>query len=161
LGDLSYVGKRSQVCSTKMGRFCSIGEDVKIGPGLHPVDFVSTHPAFYANNKKSLCFSDKLLIDEYKAVEIGNDVWIGTNAIILGGLKIGDGAIIAAGAIVTKDVEPYAIVGGNPAKIIKYRFSEEVIAKLLKLKIWERDLKWIRENHAYFLNPGLFIDTFS
>jgi acetyltransferase-like isoleucine patch superfamily enzyme len=161
IGDFSYIGKRSQVAFAKIGRFCSVGEDVKIGLGLHPTDLVSTHPSFYSNNKKSFCFSNELMVDEYKNAEIGNDVWIGTNAIVLGGVKVGDGAIIAAGAIVTKNVEPYSIVGGNPAKVIKYRFSEEVITKLIGLRIWERDLKWIEDNYTYFLNAELFIKTFS
>lgn len=92
-----------------------------------------------------------------KLVEIGNDVWIGSHVLIMDGVKIGDGAIIAAGAVVTKDVEPYSIVGGVPARHIRYRFSEEQIKKLLQLKWWEKDFGWIKEHYRDFRNINEFI----
>jgi tetrahydrodipicolinate N-succinyltransferase len=96
------------------------------------------------------------LFDEIHPVIIGNDVWIGANAVILDKVKIGDGAVIAAGAIVSKDVKPYTIVGGIPAKPIKKRFSEEEIEKLLEFKWWEKDIRWIRENYELFSKPAEF-----
>ena len=90
----------------------------------------------------------KYLNSEKKiSIEIGNDVWIGSRATILEGVNIGDGVVVAAGAVVTKDVPPYAIVGGVPARIIRYRFDEETIQNLLKMKWWEKDQEWI-QNHA-------------
>jgi acetyltransferase-like isoleucine patch superfamily enzyme len=83
-------------------------------------------------------------------IEIGNDVWIGTSAIILSGVKIGHGAVVAAGSIVTKSVPPYAIVGGNPAKIIKYRLSEEKIEELLEMKWWDWSEEKIKKNIDFF-----------
>lgn len=88
---------------------------------------------------------------------IGNDVWIGANAIILQGVTIGDGAIIAAGAVVTKDVPPYAIVGGVPAKVIKYRFSDEVILKLLQIKWWDKPEEWIIQKLEKFTDVSGFV----
>ena len=98
-----------------------------------------------------MTYSKERRFEEFKAqIEIGNDVWIGDSAIIMDGVKIGDGSIIAAGAVVTKDVPPYAIVGGVPAKIIRYRFDEDDINFLLELSWWEKDKKWIKENAEKF-----------
>jgi len=112
---------------TEIGRYCSIANDVVIAPSNHPVTNFSTHPISYDVDN----FPDK----NTKTV-IGNDVWIGTRAIIKRGVKIGNGAVIASGAVVTKDVEPYAIVAGVPATIIRYRFDEETIKELLATEWW-------------------------
>ena len=95
-----------------------------------------------------------------KAVNIGNDVWIGANVIILPGVTISDGAIIAAGAVVNKDVKPFEIVGGVPAKTIKYRFDEDIINKLLKIKWWNWSLKEIEDNIEFFYDIDGFIRKF-
>lgn len=97
---------------------------------------------------------------EDELIEIGNDVWIGTIAVILSGVHIGDGAVVGAGAIVTKDVEPYEIVGGVPAKHIRYRFSKEMIASFLRIKWWDWPLSKIEENIELFYQPELFCKTF-
>ena len=154
LGDLTYVGGGSQINNAVIGKFCSIGHDVKIGLGKHPSDtFVSTHPVFFSTRKQSqITFADKNYFQETEKIKIGNDVWIGDNAIITDGVTIGDGVIIAVGAIVAKDVPDYAIVGGVPAKIIKYRFNEEDINFLKKYKWWDKDLKWLKENYKYLHN---------
>lgn len=94
--------------------------------------------------------SEKLFDESSKKTIIGNDVWIGARAIILSGVKIGDGAIIAAGAVVTKDVEPYTIAGGVPAKPIRKRFTDEQIDALINLKWWDKDDMWMREYAAMF-----------
>lgn len=161
LGDYCYMNKRCQISYTVMGRFCSIADDVKIGLGFHPTDLISTHPAFYSKNEKLNFFSKITVVEEYKKTTIGNDVWVGSNAIILGGLSIGDGAIVAAGAVVTRDVDPYAIVGGNPARVIKYRFEPDTINKLLKMKWWDSDLDLIKKQHDKFLDSKVFFQTFS
>lgn len=119
-----------------IGSFCSIGEDVIIGAHNHAAHALSTHP-FATMPKLNFAPPDLLAKPIYKPVHIGNDVWIGTRVIIMHGVTVGDGAIIGAQAVVTKDVAPYAIVAGVPAKLIRYRFDEEIIKELLALKWWE------------------------
>lgn len=145
LGKFSYISKGCDMKNCTIGKFCSIAPNVKIGFGIHPTDYISTSPLLYSeNNPFGFCINRKFF-EEYKHTYIGNDVWIGVNAIVLDGVKIGNGAIIAAGAVVTKDVPDYAIVGGVPAKIIRYRFSKNIIYKLNKLQWWEKSLEQIRE----------------
>jgi len=121
-----------------VGSFCSIGPGAVIGGlGSHPLHMISTNPVFYSTLRQcGMSFSDADYFTEMKSVTLGNDVWVGANALILGGITVGHGAVIAAGAVVTKDVPDYAVVGGVPAKVIKYRFPEEDIALLLKLQWW-------------------------
>lgn len=138
VGDYTYIGGSNKIQNATIGKFCSIGSEVLIGLGIHPTNLKSTYPGFYTNSEyyrvnKEYEFNG----DEYKQVNIGNDVWIGTRATILDGVNIGDGAIIATGAVVTKDVPPYAIVGGVPATVIKYRFTEERIKELLNERWWD------------------------
>lgn len=144
LGDYSYLAINSYVNTAVIGKFTCIGPDVKIGLGTHPTHtFVSVHPAFYAaEGRMGKTFADRNYFQEFHPTRIGNDVWIGANAIIKGGVTIGDGAIIAAGAVVTKDVKAYSIVGGVPAALIKMRFGEEEIGMLLQEKWWENDEAW-------------------
>ena len=106
------------------------------------------------------CENDKSQIRDNRSVEIGNDVWIGANVIILPGVKIGDGAVLAAGAVVTKDVEPYAIVGGVPAKVSRYRFDQEMIEAFLRIKWWEWSVEKIEENIELFYQPEEFYKVF-
>lgn len=154
-GRNTYVGFGTTITDSKVGRFCSIGEDVKIISDTHPATvFVSTCPSFFSVNKqngqsfvKENRFDEYLNVDGYRVV-VGNDVWIGSNALIRGGITIGDGAIVAMGSVVTKDVPPYAIVGGVPAKIIKYRFDEEQINRLKTLQWWNQSDEWLAA-HAY------------
>lgn len=138
VGDYTYIGGESKMQNAIIGKFCSLGSELRIGLGRHPLNLRSTFPGFYKDGGyygvgKEFDNTEP----EYLLVKIGNDVWIGTRAIILDGVNIGDGAVIAAGAVVTKDVPPYAIVGGVPAKIIKYRFEESEIEKLLREKWWD------------------------
>jgi acetyltransferase-like isoleucine patch superfamily enzyme len=155
----TYFAGFNSVMNTRVGKFCSIGANVCIGPGRHPLEFASTSPVFYSIHKQcGTTFADKSYYNEMGKVKIGNDVWIGTNAVILDDITIGDGAVIAAGAIVTKDVEPYAIVGGVPAKFIKKRFSEETIEKLLHFQWWNKDSDWLKENYKLFHNPDALLE---
>ena len=142
INDYTYIRGNNKIQNATIGKFCSIGPEVCIGLGIHPTNLKSTYPGFYT---RSEYYRVEKLYDfdgeEYKQVEIGNDVWIGARATILDGVKIGDGAVIAAGAVVTKEVPPYAIVGGVPAKVIKYRFSESRIKELLDEKWWDKETK--------------------
>lgn len=155
----SYISDNSIISECKIGKFCSIGPNVNFGPGNHPTKIiVSTHPSIYSNKNHLLKNFSKINHYNYeKNILIGNDVWIGANTIILNGIKIGDGAIIGANSLVTKDVEPYTIVGGTPIKFIKFRFSEEEIKFLLEIKWWEKDIVWIEENINSFLDIKKFV----
>jgi len=144
VGKCTYFGEECVCYNTEseIGKFCSIAGNVKIGLGEHPIDCLSTSPYLYSENLGYI----KGLSEIYAEKNIiGNDVWIAQNAFIKGGVNIGDGAVVAAGAVVVKDVPPYAIVGGVPAKIIKYRFDEETIKELLELKWWDLDDEIIRK----------------
>lgn len=137
VGSYSYISRRSNLMMVTLGRYCSIGPDCLINAGNHPLNLLGTSPVFYAmTNKIGLCIDKREYVD-FKEVQIGSDVWIGTRAIVMGGVTIGHGAVIAAGAVVTKDVPPYAVVGGVPAKIIKMRFTDVTIAMLLDSEWWE------------------------
>ena len=161
LGDYSYLNKRTNVSNAKIGKYCSIGENVTIGLGKHPTSkFISTHPTFYTNKYKHY-FSKKLIFEEYEEINIGNDVWIGSNSILRDGLNIGDGAIIATGSIVVKDVPSYAIVGGNPAKIIRYRFEEHQVKLLLEIAWWNKPVDWIAKNAEVMIDIDLFLNAVS
>lgn len=126
----------SSAAHTDIGAFCSIAAGCMIGGGSHPTDWVSTSPVFYkGRNVLNKNFS-KNQYSEYKKTVIGNDVWIGAQCLIKGGVTIGDGAVIGMGSVVTHDVPPYEIWGGNPAHFIRKRFDDETVKKLLELKWW-------------------------
>ena len=153
LGDLSYVANGARIVNARIGKFCSLGPECRIGLGLHPIEFASTHPSFYSRHRPAATSFAIQDFTEQRTVEIGNDVWVGDRAIIKDGVRIGDGAIVGAGALVTKDVEPYAIVGGVPARLIRHRFDATLIAQLLATRWWDRDLAWIRAHGAEFADP--------
>lgn len=168
MGYASYVGHDSVLTKTLIGRYTCIGPNVRIVHGVHPTKtFASVHPAFFSLKKQSgftyvekQLFNEEVYVDSENEyfVKIGNDVWIGDSAKIIAGINIGDGAIIAAGAMVTKDVEPYSIVGGVPAQIIRYRFDRKKIEYLLKLKWWNKDQCWIRDHAPLFQNIDIMLE---
>lgn len=138
LGRYSYVGRQAYLNLVAAGSFCSIGPSVLAGLGEHPVDLGTTSPAFYSTRRQcGASFAATDCYPERRPVVIGNDVWLGARAFIRDGVTIGDGAIVAAGSVVTHDVPPYAIVGGAPAKLIRPRFAEDIVARLLALAWWE------------------------
>lgn len=150
MGNFSFVAYDSSLLNVEVGNFCSIGPHVQIGLAKHPSKiFVSTYPAFFSNNNDCCPLSfreDKIFDDSVPKTSIGNDVWIGANVIIPGGIRIGTGAIVAAGSVVVKDVPPYAVAGGNPAKIIRLRFSDEQIDILLASEWWNWPIEKIIRN---------------
>lgn len=158
LGAMGYGTYMCNDCSIigNIGRFCSIAAEVKNSLGIHPMTepYVSTSPMFFSLRKQSgTTFAQKQLFEELKnPIEIGHDCWIGQRAFIVGGVKIGTGAVVLAGAVVTKDVPPYAVVGGVPARIIKYRYDEDTIDFLLKSEWWNYPIDWLRNHYELFSN---------
>jgi acetyltransferase-like isoleucine patch superfamily enzyme len=152
IDDFSYISHDTKICRTTIGKFCSIGPNSLIGGlGKHPTNLISTHPIFYSPTwHSSISFVRKQYYEEFAQTIIGSDVWIGANVTVLDGIEVGCGAIIAAGAVVTKNVPDYAVIGGVPAKIIKYRFTEKEIEKLLKLRWWEYPHDTLSRNHCLF-----------
>lgn len=160
IGDHSYVNSNTHVYNTAIGKFCSIGSNVQFGLGMHPTSMVSTHPAFFSKGKMFKTFSDEVYVEEYSEIVVGNDVWIGDGAVIMNGVTIEDGAVVAARAVVTKDVKAYSIVGGIPAKILKFRFDEEIIKNIKKTKWWDWEEERFEKEYKLFHDPDEFISKF-
>lgn len=156
----SSIGKYTRIkpfCvikNTDVGNYCSIANDVVIGLGKHPTDYISTNSIFYKSGIRN-DFARPIEFVEEERITIGSDVWIGNGAVILDGVKVGNGAIIASRAVVTKDVPAYAIVGGVPAKILKYRFSSDVVEALEQSQWWNLTDKEILERLAAFTDKTL------
>lgn len=152
VGAYTYVSHDSVLDNTTMGRFCSIADHCRIGMPSHDAQMISTSPVFTLrhNAARTKWAREDFADYESQPVTIGNDVWIASHVLVVGGITIGDGAIVAAGAVVTKDVPPYAIVGGVPAKIIRYRFAPETIALLEKAQWWNLPEETLRDNHDLF-----------
>lgn len=156
----SYISQKSLLEYTSVGRYCAIGPYVHIVHGRHPSrKFVSIHPSFYSSaGQAGFTYVDETRFQEFSyadpdkkmLVAIGNDVWIGDGVSIMEGVHVADGTIIGAGAVVVKDTEPYSIVGGNPARLIRYRFDQEDIDFLLDLRWWNYDREWIQKYAEYF-----------
>jgi len=156
----SYCGYNCQIINTDIGSFTSISNSVIIGGGMHPLEWVSTSPVFYKGKdsvKAKFSEHDRL---PNKRVIIGNDVWIGECVMIKQGVKIGHGSVIGMGSIVTKDVDPYSIVAGNPAKLIRKRFSDDIIAELLLIQWWLLNDKELFKFAKYFQDPQRFISEY-
>ena len=167
IGRLTYGFRRlkgSHLRGIKsIGRFCSLASDVSVAGVHHPLDWVSTNPFLYLPNRG---FVHRRQVpanparDRNAEVVIQNDVWIGEGARILRPVVLGHGCVVAAGAVVTKDVPPYSIVAGVPARIIRYRIPEELIPRMLSIAWWDWDLEVIRENVHHFYDPIGFVEKF-
>ncbi|MDK2901570.1 MAG: hypothetical protein PWR14_474 [Thermosediminibacterales bacterium] len=147
-GDFSYTSGYNQIQNAKIGNFVNIATGVRIGPTHHPMDRPTLHHFTY---RRKLYGFDSIDDEEFfkwrklQIVEIGHDVWLGHNAIVMPGVKIGNGAVVGSGAVVTRDVEPYAIVVGVPARSIRKRFSDEIIDKLQEIGWWYWSYRTIKE----------------
>lgn len=156
IGAYSYISYGGHLGNTQIGRFCSVGPYLICGFGQHPVDFVSTSPVFYSTRKQcGITFADTDYFEEIAETVIGNDVWVGARVFINNGVRVGNGAIIAAGAVVTKDVPDYAIVGGVPAKIIRFRFPPEIVQQLNQIAWWNWDLARLRAAQSMFVQKNI------
>ena len=169
LGYGTYVGQNSNIINCKIGKYSLVGFEAMIG--AHPLKTVATvHPALYSTRGQyGFTYVEEDYFEEYTYAEIegnrkwsitiGNDVWITAGSTkIVQNVKIGDGAVVLLDAVVTKDVPPYAIVGGVPAKVVGYRFSPEQIEFLLKLKWWDRGEEWIKEHAKYFYDIKILME---
>lgn len=167
VGFSTMIGRGAIMSNTRIGNYSCIG-NVETFIGKHPVkgENISIHPAFYSTAAQfghtyvaEDSFVEADYIDKEKGIQIdiGNDVWIGYGVKICEGVTVGDGAVVGAGSLITKSIEPYAIYAGVPAKKIGQRFDDETVAKLLELKWWDKDEKWISENAESFKNPGEFV----
>ena len=160
VGDYSYFAGYNQVFYASIGKFCSVASFARINTTNHPTyDRIAQHHFTYRSKRFGFGEDDAPFFAQRKekAVTVGNDVWIGHNAIIMPGVIIGNGAVIGAGAVVTKDVEPYSVVAGVPAKKIKMRFSDDLIDKIERSKWWDWDYETIKERLADFRDIETFV----
>lgn len=155
IGRFTYIGPRTTLDNVDVGSFCSISWDCCIGLASHPSNLISTSPIFYEkyNGTGTSWLARDAITPPVRRTTIGSDVWIGARSLIMEGVEIGHGAIVAAGSVVTKNVRPYAIVGGVPAREIKLRFAEDVIHCLLEGKWWNLSEEELRARIAEFSIP--------
>jgi len=138
LGGYNGIGSFSYVRNSKIGRYTHFGSRVSVGGAAHPLDWVSIASFQYRND----CWQNKMSVlsfEEGNGTEIGNDVWIGDNAVVVSGVKIGSGCVVGAGSIVTKDLQPYTIAVGNPARVLRMRFDELTAERLLETQWWKKN----------------------
>lgn len=157
VGKRTSVGRYTKVRNADIGSYCSVSWDVTIGAVRHPMDHPSTH-AFSYRSQFGIVDANRDL--SHERVKIGNDVWVGCGSIIMPGVRVGDGAVIGAGAVVTKDVAPYSVVSGVPARHMKLRFEPEMITRLEALRWWDWDDEKLKEHIEFFQQP-LDESTFS
>lgn len=162
IGDHTYVQEDAIICDAEVGKFCSIAMGVSIGLPQHSLSSVSSHPAFYLRNTPlAKTYSDRDMFAISSKTFIHHDVWIGQNAIIMNGLQVGVGAVIGAGAVVTRDVPAYAVVGGVPAQIIRYRFDDKIRSDLIGSKWWDMPEEWMENNYSLFQDPLKLLEYFN
>jgi len=156
IGFATYTGMNCIIKNTTIGKFCDLSWNLSLGGGNHHIQRTVKYSEYHLN--QILNGSSPIIHKPEPPTQIGNDVWIGNGAIVLRGIKIGDGAVIGAGAVVTKDVDPYTVVVGAPAKPIKKRFDDTIIKELQELKWWDWDIERIREKRDILLKEPLTIE---
>lgn len=156
MGDYSYICGDGEVIYTEIGKFCSIASHARINPGNHPLDRAALHHFTYRSEMFDLGEDDPDFFEwrRESKVTIGNDVWIGHGVTVMPGVSIGDGAAIGSGAVVTRDVEPFSVVVGVPAKPVRNRFDDETIAGLQTLRWWDWPQNLLRERMGDFRKLG-------
>lgn len=154
----SFCGYDCEIINCDIGSFCSIAGHVVIGGAEHPMEWVSMSPVFFEGRDSVRAKFSTHVRAAAKRTVVGHDVWIGEYALIKQGVTIGNGAVIGMGSVVTKDVEPYAVVGGCPAKVIRKRFDDGTASSLEEIGWWDFDCDKLREYAKYFTNPADFID---
>ena len=158
IGDYSYISMNSYISQAIIGKFCSIGPNLVCGWGIHPLNGISTAPMFYSTIKQNgMTLSKENKIEERKPIIIGNDVFIGANVTILDGVTIGNGAVIGAGSVVSKNIPPYAIAVGAPIRIIRFRFSDDKIAKFQRIAWWNFEEAKLKEIEDLFFDIDEFL----
>ncbi len=161
IGPYVFIGKSTKISNCKsIGAFSSISHNVDVGLGAHPLNYVSTSPAFY-RKRRGLVNQNKFDESNQKSVEIGADVLISASAQILNGVTLHTGCVVGAGSFVNKDVPPYAIVAGSPAKVISYRFDQSTIKALLASKWFEKDLDWLSSKANLMQDADAFLKELS
>jgi len=154
----SFCGYNCEIFHTQIGSFCSIANGVIIGGGAHPIEWVSTSPVFYSGRDSIKAKYSTFEREKIKTTYIGHDVWIGQNVLIKQGVKIGNGSIVGMGSVVTKDIAPYSIYAGNPAKLIRKRFNDAIIIDLEKSHWWELSDLILVNCAKYIKTPREFIN---
>ena len=139
MGDYSYVGEDADIAYARIGRFCSLAARVRLNPGNHPMGRAALHHFTYRSSLYAMGEDDAAVFDWRRAspVELGHDVWIGHAAIVLPGVRVGTGAAVGAGAVVSRDVAPFTVVAGVPARPIRPRFAPETAAALARIAWWD------------------------
>lgn len=155
----SFCGYDCDISHTDIGSFTSIANSVVIGGGRHPMEWVGMSPVFYEGRDSVKAKFATHCREPNRRVKIGHDVWIGRSAIVLPGVEIGSGAVVGAGSVVTKTVPPYAIVAGNPARLIRYRFDEPVVNRLLTSQWWHRKDTDLHRLGPYFNDVNGFLEV--
>lgn len=159
MGRYSFCGYDCEISSADIGDFCLIANYVAIGGGQHPIDWVGTSPVFYEGRDSVTKKFSAFPRPAPKRVVVGSDVWIGYRAVIMQGITIGHGAVIGAGAVVTRDVEPYSIVAGQPARHLRFRFDDELRAALLASQWWTRDDATLAACAQEIRDPKKFLEA--
>jgi hypothetical protein len=165
LGDYSYLaGSDGQVIYATIGNFCSIASHVVINPGDHPMHRVTQHHCTYRRRRYGFADTDDQAFFDWRRqlrCTIGHDVWIGSAAQVMAGVTIGSGAVVAAGAVVTRDVAPYQMVAGVPARALRMRFSADIVAKLLRIEWWHWRREVLEARFADFYDIGAFVEKYA